>query len=77
VGGPARADGAGGARHALTAALGSAAGVPAVGAAVERAAVHRAVASTGFPFTRWLRRLRPDPLRRLHLDRARTAAVTA
>jgi hypothetical protein len=43
---------------------------------VHRAAVHRAVAATGFPFTRWLRRLRPDPLRRLHLDRARTAAVT-
>src|SRR6185312_12848232 len=72
VGGPARADGDGGARHALTAALGSAAGVPPIGAAVEQAAVHRAVASTGFPFTRWLRRLRPDPLRRLHLDRART-----
>ena len=39
--------------------------------------VHRAVAATGFPFTRWLRRLRPDPLRRLHLDRGRVAAVTA
>ena len=34
-------------------------------------------ATTGFPFTRWLRRLRPDPLRRLHLDRARTTAITA
>jgi hypothetical protein len=34
------------------------------------------VAATGFPFTRWLRKLRPDPLRRLHLDRARTAVVT-
>jgi hypothetical protein len=77
VGGPARDDVDDGARRALTAALGAAAGIPAVGAAVQRAAVHRAVASTGFPFTRWLRRLRPDPLRRLHLDRARTAAVTA
>jgi hypothetical protein len=76
VGGPARDDVDDGAQRALTAALGAAAGIPAVGAAVQRAAVHRAVASTGFPFTRWLRRLRPDPLRRLHLDRARTAAVT-
>ena len=77
VGGPARDDVDGGAQRALVAALGAAAGIPAVGAAVQRAAVHRAVASTGFPFTRWLRRLRPDPLRRLHLDRARTKAVTA
>jgi len=77
VGGPARSDVDDGAQRALVAALGAAAGIPAVGAAVQRAAVHRAVATTGFPFTRWLRRLRPDPLRRLHLDRARTAAVTA
>jgi GTP-binding protein EngB required for normal cell division len=77
VGGPARQDVDDRARRALTAALGAAAGIPAVGAAVQRAAVHRAVATTGFPFTRWLRRLRPDPLRRLHLDRARTAAVTS
>ncbi len=77
VGGPARDDVDSGAQRALVAALGAAAGIPAVGAAVQRAAVHRAVASTGFPFTRWLRRLRPDPLRRLHLDRARTKAVTA
>ncbi len=77
VGGPARDDVDRGTQRALAAALGAAAGVPAVGAAVQRAAVHRAVAATGFPFTRWLRRVRPDPLRRLHLDRARTAAVTA
>ncbi|MDF3048373.1 MAG: transporter [Pseudonocardia sp.] len=76
VGGPAREDVDAGAQRALVAALGAAAGIPAVGAAVQRASVHRAVAATGFPFTRWLRRLRPDPLRRLHLDRARTAAVT-
>ena len=77
VGGPARDDVDSGAQRALVAALGAAAGIPAVGAAVQRAAVHRAVTTTGFPFTRWLRRLRPDPLRRLHLDRARTKAVTA
>ncbi|MDN5931757.1 MAG: 50S ribosome-binding GTPase [Pseudonocardia sp.] len=52
----------------LSTALGAAAGVPAVGAAVERASVHRAVAATGWPWTRYLRRLRPDPLRRLHLE---------
>ena len=77
VGGPARDDVDSGAQRALVAALGAAAGIPAVGAAVQRAAVHRAVTTTGFPFTRWVRRLRPDPLRRLHLDRARTKAVTA
>jgi hypothetical protein len=77
VGGPARDDVDDKAQRALVAALGAAAGIPAVGAAVQRAAVHRAVATTGFPFTRWLRRLRPDPLRRLHLDRARTSAITA
>jgi GTP-binding protein EngB required for normal cell division len=76
VGGPARDDVEAGAQRALVAALGAAAGIPAVGAAVQRASVHRAVTTTGFPFTRWLRRLRPDPLRRLHLDRARMAAVT-
>ncbi|GAA3223540.1 50S ribosome-binding GTPase [Pseudonocardia petroleophila] len=54
----------------LDTALSAAAGVPAVGAAVERASVHRAVAATGWPWTRYVRRLRPDPLRRLHLDRA-------
>ena len=76
VGGPPRDAIGEGPQRALVAALGAAAGIPAVGAAVQRAAVHRAVAATGFPFTRWLRKLRPDPLRRLHLDRARTAIVT-
>jgi GTP-binding protein EngB required for normal cell division len=76
VGGPARDRIDARAEHALVAALAAAAGAPAVGAAVQRAMVHRAVAATGFPFTRWLRRLRPDPLRRLHLDRGRVAAVT-
>jgi energy-coupling factor transporter ATP-binding protein EcfA2 len=53
----------------LTAALSAASGVPAVGAAVRQAYVHRASAAMGSPFLRWLRRLRPDPLRRLHLER--------
>jgi energy-coupling factor transporter ATP-binding protein EcfA2 len=70
VAGPARAGLDPRAARALTDALAAAAGVPAVGGAVQRASVHRAVAATGAPYTRWVRRLRPDPLRRLHLDRA-------
>ena len=75
VDGPARAEVAPAASRELVAALSAAAGVPAVGAAVQRAAVHRAVAATGSPYTRWVRRLRPDPLRRLHLDRLRPQAL--
>ncbi|GIJ79899.1 GTP-binding protein EngB required for normal cell division [Micromonospora phaseoli] len=52
---------------ALDRALGTAAGVPTVVAAVEQAYRHRAAAATGWPLFRLLRRLRPDPLRRLHL----------
>jgi hypothetical protein len=44
------------------------AGVPAVAEATGNAYRHRAVASTGWPLIRGLRRLRPDPLKRLHLD---------
>ncbi len=61
--------------RALHSSLARAAGVPAVGAAVQRAAVDRAVAATGSPFTRWLRRLRPDPLRKLHLERSTATAA--
>jgi energy-coupling factor transporter ATP-binding protein EcfA2 len=52
---------------ALTDALANAAGVPVVAAATERAYRHRAIATMGWPVVRWLRRLRPDPLRRLRL----------
>jgi hypothetical protein len=51
----------------LAVALAAAAGVPAVADAVEHAYRHRAAAAVGWPFTRWVRRLRADPLRRLHL----------
>ncbi|MDG4778434.1 50S ribosome-binding GTPase [Micromonospora sp. WMMD961] len=51
----------------LNRALAGAAGVPAVSEAVERAYRHRAGAITGWPVVRGWRRLRPDPLRRLHL----------
>ncbi len=51
----------------LITALGHAAGVPAVVHAVGAAHRYRGGLATGWPLTRWLRRLRPDPLRRLGL----------
>ena len=54
----------------LSDALAVAAGVPAVAEATGNAYRHRAAASTGWPVVRGLRRLRPDPLRRLHLSDA-------
>ncbi|MFC4060808.1 GTPase family protein, partial [Planomonospora corallina] len=51
----------------LAAALSESAGVPGVVRAVAKAHRHRSVAATGWPVTRWVRRLRPDPLRRLRL----------
>ncbi len=60
--------GVGGAeRTKLVEALASAAGVPVIGRAVEESWRLRAAGSLGWPPTRWVRRLRPDPLRRLHL----------
>jgi len=62
----------------LTDALAASAGVNAVADAAAGAYRHRAAAATGWPLTRGLRRLRPDPLRRLHLDSkpAETDAVS-
>ncbi|MFI6903785.1 GTPase [Nonomuraea sp. NPDC050394] len=57
----------GGVSKALTAALSTAAGVPLVVDAVGKAHRHRAVVATGWPVTRWVRRFRPDPLRRLRI----------
>ncbi|MGA5764687.1 GTPase [Nonomuraea bangladeshensis] len=51
----------------LREALARAAGVPLVVEAVAKGHRHRAVVATGWPVTRWLRRFRPDPLRRLRL----------
>ncbi|WP_238343001.1 GTPase [Nocardioides cynanchi] len=53
---------------ALEDAFADAAGVPTVVAAVESATRLRAGRATGWPVTSWISRLRPDPLRRLHLD---------
>ncbi|MUK02122.1 ABC transporter [Vibrio cholerae] len=55
--------------EALSRELGSAAGVPAVVDAVRSAYRRDAHTETGWPVTRWLARLRPDPLRRLNLRR--------
>ena len=56
-------------RRALVDALADAAGVPVVVDAVQRATTMRSRQATGWPLTRWISRLRPDPLRRLHLDK--------
>jgi hypothetical protein len=64
----------------LSGALYEAAGGVVVAAAVDRSFRDASVAATGWPVTRWLRRRRPDPLRRLHLATFRrrgTPAVTA
>ena len=54
-------------RDRLLTALSGAAGVPVVVRAVTAAQRRRGALATGWPFIRWLRRLRPDPLRRLGL----------
>jgi len=65
-------------RAALTAALAEAAGVPGVVRAVAGAHRRRGALATGWPFVRWVRRLRPDPLRRLRLpDRVEGAGEPA
>jgi GTPase Era involved in 16S rRNA processing len=53
---------------ALEDAFADAAGVPVVVAAVERSTRIRAGRATGWPVVSWLSKLRPDPLKRLHLD---------
>ena len=57
------------ARERLVDALEAAAGVPTVVDAVRGSANRRARAATGWPPTRWIGRLRVDPLRRLGLTR--------
>ena len=57
----------GGDRKRLVSALEDAAGVPVVVRAVDAAHRRRGTLETGWPFVRWIKRLRPDPLRRLRL----------
>ncbi|QIX26043.1 ABC transporter [Nocardioides sp. JQ2195] len=49
-------------------AFADAAGVPVVVDAVEASTRMRAGRATGWPVTSWLSKLKPDPLKRLHLD---------
>lgn len=53
---------------ALDDAFAEAAGVPTVVKAVSDSTRIRANRATGWPVTAWVTRLKPDPLRRLHLD---------
>lgn len=52
----------------LNKALGEAAGVGVVSEAVLKAMRHRGTLATGWPAISWVKRMRPDPLKRLHLD---------
>ncbi len=63
--------------ESLVSALAEAAGVEVVAAAVTRAHRREAALAMGWPFTRWLRRFRPDPLQRLHLGPGGTGGRTA
>jgi GTP-binding protein EngB required for normal cell division len=54
-------------RGRLVEALAASAGVDVIGSAVEESWTLRAAGLLGWPPTRWVRRLRSDPLRRLHL----------
>jgi GTP-binding protein EngB required for normal cell division len=60
-------------RDQLVSALAVASGVPAVVDAVRHAYVHRSRQATGWPVVRWLGKLRPDPLKRLRVDRREVA----
>ena len=53
---------------ALDDAFADAAGVPTVVRAVETSTRMRANRATGWPVTAWFSKLKPDPLKRLHLD---------
>ncbi len=53
---------------ALEEALADSAGVPTVVKAVQDSTRMRAGRATGWPVVAWVSRLRPDPLKRLHLD---------
>lgn len=52
----------------LNKALGEAAGVGVVSEAVLKATRRRGTLATGWPAITWIKRFKPDPLRRLHLD---------
>lgn len=64
-------------RTGLVESLAVAAGVPTVVDAVVAAWRKRGARATGWPLVAWLGSLRPDPLRRLHLDAAPLARALA
>ncbi len=53
-----------------------AAGVPLVTDGVLKAWRHRGTLATGWPLVTWLRRFKPDPLRKLRMDRRKELAPT-
>jgi len=55
-------------RRRLVAALGEVSGAPVVVRAVASAHARRGALAAGWPLVRWVRSLRPDPLRRLRLE---------
>lgn len=63
-------------RGELLDACADAAGVPVVVNAIEAATRMRAKRATGWPVTKWLSGLRPDPLKRLRLDGGQSADVS-
>lgn len=60
----------------LDKALSEAAGVPIVTDAVLKAMRRRGTLATGWPAISWVKRLRPDPLRRLHLEKVQIGRKT-
>ncbi|MEP6759753.1 MAG: GTPase [Sporichthyaceae bacterium] len=64
-------------RTQLVQALAGSAGVPVIGEAVEKSWQLRSAGVLGWPPTRWLRKLRPDPLRRLRLGAGERREVRA
>lgn len=60
----------------LDKALSAAAGVPIVTDAVLKAMRRRGTLATGWPAISWVKRLRPDPLRRLHLEKVQIGRKT-
>ena len=64
------------ASDALVDSLGEAGGVPVVVDAARKAWVKRGTAATTWPLVGWLGRLRPDPLKRLGLERGEAARTS-
>ena len=75
--GPAGKDVSRARRASLSAALAEAAGAETVAEAARRSYLREAKLKTGWAITRWVRRLRPDPLARLHLSKEATGRTSS